>query len=86
MWKVHAWAGDKSYEDLRYDRIRFAEASGGVANLTLYRDPGDHHADIGVGFRIESNWDEILAGLGLDPTNDASYINRIKALVNKKTL
>ncbi len=89
-WKLHEILNKDVYKNVRYERIRFLEQVGGEPALTPYPDPGDHHADIGVAFRTESNWDEILEAFGFDLTTTASeaekdYITRIKALINGKT-
>jgi hypothetical protein len=85
MWKLHEIGDEGVYKNLRYDRIRFLEEVGGAPHLTPYIDPGSHFADIGVAFQMDANWDEILGVLGFDTTADADYIERIQALVNKKT-
>lgn len=87
MWKLHQIDDDGVYKNLRYDRIRFLEEPGGVPHLTPYRDPAGC-VDIGIGFKIDSNWNEILPALGIDisegaPKTEKDFIQELKDIVGK---
>lgn len=79
------------YKDCRYDIILSLEEKG-TPKLTIYTDnPNGGYATIGAGFKIDSNWDEILNALGFDVSDDASieeqrFKNRIKSLVGNNRL
>jgi hypothetical protein len=78
-WKLHEISTEVLYNNLRYDRIRFLETTDGKADLGLYPDPGDKHAEIGIGFRLESNWNEILTALGFDVTPlPENFLNSVR--------
>jgi hypothetical protein len=89
-WKLHKILNNDVYKNLRYDRIRYLEQSGGEPSLTPYSDNPTKggYATIGAGFKIDSNWDEILGTLGFDLRQQASqaekdFINEIKKFVGK---
>jgi hypothetical protein len=58
-----------SYQSQRYSMILSLEQSGRVA-LTAYTD-NRGYPTIGAGFKIDSNWDDILTTLGFDTSDDA---------------
>ncbi|MFH2044151.1 MAG: hypothetical protein ABIK92_03275 [Pseudomonadota bacterium] len=73
---------DTEYIDQRYDFIVWAEETG-VVKETLYRD-SKGYPTIGAGFKVTSNWNDILTAFGFDITSGASqtekdYIKKIKA-------
>lgn len=85
---------NQQYRDRRYDILRWLESRKGRAELTAYTDnPTGGYATIGVGFKIDSNWNEILGGMGfntsaLPGTAEYTYMALLKNLIpensNKK--
>jgi Ca2+-binding RTX toxin-like protein len=76
---------NNSYNQLRLDAISLMEEGGGKVSLPAYLD-NKGYATIGVGFKIDSNWDEILEAFGFDikaakGTAEYGYIQQLKAAV-----
>jgi len=78
---------DTQYTEKRYKTLRYLECVGGKVDLSPYTDDSNGgYATIGAGFKIDSNWDEILTALGFDILKDAIaaeklYISQIEELV-----
>ncbi len=76
---------DEQYRDKRYNTLLWLETVGGQVDLTAYTDSAGYPT-IGAGFKIDSNWKEILDGMGFDTTNGApaaekTYIKLIEDLI-----
>ncbi|MDD5169115.1 MAG: hypothetical protein PHN75_09875, partial [Syntrophales bacterium] len=75
---------EEQYKDRRWDVILWTEESGKL-KTTPYKD-SKGYATIGAGFKIDSNWKEILNAMQFDTSDDApktekDYIQKIKDLV-----
>jgi hypothetical protein len=82
---------DEEYKECKYLSILWLEEED-VAKTTPYTDNASGgYATIGAGFKIDSNWTEILNAFGFDTTANAiakekEYIAEIKALVGTNEL
>lgn len=81
---------NEQYRTFRYDAISWMEEPNGVIHLAPYSDNpnGSGYATIGVGFKINSNVDEILKAFGFDTRTVASqaekdYITRIRRRITQ---
>jgi hypothetical protein len=56
---------DSTYKEYRYDALLWLEQTGNVAYIPYSDNPSKGgYAAIGVGFKIDSTWDEILTSFG----------------------
>jgi hypothetical protein len=77
---------DSDYSDRRFDVILKVE---GRRYFPYSDNPkGRGYPTIGIGFKIQDNWEAILKGMGFDMSLDApaaekTYIAQIEAVINK---
>jgi hypothetical protein len=77
---------DAEYREYRYSIILGLEEKGEPKPTPYTDNEAGGYATIGAGFKIDSNWDEILKAFGFDTRAEASaaeknYIAQLKALV-----
>ncbi len=76
---------DSDYSDRRFDVIRAVE---GRRYFPYSDNPkGRGYPTIGIGFKIQDNWSDILKGMGFDmsegaPAAEKAYIAQIEAVIN----